>query len=239
MLSALRAVGARVGALRSSSVALGSIRSLSGATVKTGAAKPGSKGKVVLLYSGGLDTSTVLLWLREQGYDVVAYCANLGQEEDFEAARAKALKVRAQPHGGSPRRIQVVLGRENSAARESAHLSSIALFPPPSPPSSRRMSARPCRLAPAASTWRTCAGTSSTRTFCPPSNAMPSTRTSTSWAPRLVRANPWRRFRDGPEDERCRCPRPVPPPSLLPRNFSRASSSLSHVQRARASPSAL
>ena len=43
--------------------------------------------------SGGLDTSTVLVWLIEQGYDVVAYCANLGQEEDYEAARQKALKV--------------------------------------------------------------------------------------------------------------------------------------------------
>lgn len=55
---------------------------------------PGSKGKVVLLYSGGLDTSTILLWLLEQGYDVVAYCANLGQPEDYEAARQKATKVR-------------------------------------------------------------------------------------------------------------------------------------------------
>ena len=36
----------------------------------------------------------MLVWLIEQGYDVVAYCANLGQEEDYEAARQKALKVR-------------------------------------------------------------------------------------------------------------------------------------------------
>jgi argininosuccinate synthase len=34
-----------------------------------------------------------MLWLLEQGYEVVAYCANLGQPEDFEAARQKALKV--------------------------------------------------------------------------------------------------------------------------------------------------
>lgn len=46
------------------------------------------------LRSGGLDTSCILLWLLEQGYDVHAYIANLGQEEDFEAARQKALKVR-------------------------------------------------------------------------------------------------------------------------------------------------
>ena len=48
------------------------------------------------LCSGGLDTSTVLVWLREQGYGVHAYCANLGQDEDFEAARAKALKIGAK-----------------------------------------------------------------------------------------------------------------------------------------------
>jgi len=47
----------------------------------------------IYIYSGGLDTSTVLVWLREQGYNVHAYCANLGQEEDFEAARKKALTV--------------------------------------------------------------------------------------------------------------------------------------------------
>lgn len=31
------------------------------------------KGTVVLAYSGGLDTSCILVWLKEQGYDVVAY----------------------------------------------------------------------------------------------------------------------------------------------------------------------
>ena len=88
-------------------------------------AAAGSKGDVVLLYSGGLDTSTVLVWLKEQGYNVHAYCANLGQEgacpsiflpskraasssharpappphpraEDFEGARKKALQIGAK-----------------------------------------------------------------------------------------------------------------------------------------------
>lgn len=54
-----------------------------------------SKGKVVLAYSGGLDTSVILKWLIEEGYEVVAYIADVGQDEDFEAARAKALKVGA------------------------------------------------------------------------------------------------------------------------------------------------
>ncbi|KAI7830102.1 argininosuccinate synthase [Kickxella alabastrina] len=56
---------------------------------------PGSKGKVLLAYSGGLDTSCILVWLIEQGYEVLAYMADVGQEEDFEAAREKALKVGA------------------------------------------------------------------------------------------------------------------------------------------------
>ncbi|KTA96089.1 Argininosuccinate synthase [Nakaseomyces glabratus] len=54
-----------------------------------------SKGKVCLAYSGGLDTSIILAWLLEQGYEVVAFMADVGQEEDFEAARAKALKIGA------------------------------------------------------------------------------------------------------------------------------------------------
>ncbi|NWS89793.1 ASSY synthase, partial [Toxostoma redivivum] len=55
-----------------------------------------SKGTVVLAYSGGLDTSCILVWLKEQGYDVVAYLANIGQKEDFEAARKKAVALGAK-----------------------------------------------------------------------------------------------------------------------------------------------
>lgn len=51
--------------------------------------------KVVLAYSGGLDTSCILVWLKEQGYQVVAVLANIGQEEDFEAAREKATSLGA------------------------------------------------------------------------------------------------------------------------------------------------
>lgn len=54
-----------------------------------------SKGKVVLAYSGGLDTSVILKWLIEEGYEVVAFIADVGQDENFEAAREKALKVGA------------------------------------------------------------------------------------------------------------------------------------------------
>ena len=54
-----------------------------------------SKGKIVLAYSGGLDTSVILKWLIEQGYEIIAYIANVGQNEDFEAAKEKALKIGA------------------------------------------------------------------------------------------------------------------------------------------------
>lgn len=55
----------------------------------------GKKGKVVLAYSGGLDTSCILKWFIDQGYEVIAFVADVGQKEDFEAVKAKALKVGA------------------------------------------------------------------------------------------------------------------------------------------------
>merc|ERR1719201_2609932 len=57
-----------------------------------GAAKP----RVVLAYSGGLDTSVILKWLSEKGYDVICFCANVGQQgEDFEAIKKKAISCGA------------------------------------------------------------------------------------------------------------------------------------------------
>lgn len=55
----------------------------------------GDKKRVVLAYSGGLDTSCILVWLIEQGYEVIAFLANVGQDEDFEEAKKKALKLGA------------------------------------------------------------------------------------------------------------------------------------------------
>jgi argininosuccinate synthase len=52
--------------------------------------------KCVLAYSGGLDTSCILVWLIEQNYEVIAFLANIGQDEDFDAAREKALKLGAK-----------------------------------------------------------------------------------------------------------------------------------------------
>jgi argininosuccinate synthase len=52
--------------------------------------------KVVLAYSGGLDTSVVIRWLKETYHcEVIAFCADLGQGEDLEAVRKKALATGA------------------------------------------------------------------------------------------------------------------------------------------------
>ncbi|MGH9711727.1 MAG: argininosuccinate synthase [Candidatus Acidiferrales bacterium] len=53
--------------------------------------------KVVLAYSGGLDTSIIIPWLKENygGCDVIAMIGDLGQREDLEAARKKALATGA------------------------------------------------------------------------------------------------------------------------------------------------
>ena len=52
--------------------------------------------RVVLAYSGGLDTSVILRWLIDKyGCQVIAYCADLGQEEDLEAIKQKALRTGA------------------------------------------------------------------------------------------------------------------------------------------------
>jgi argininosuccinate synthase len=52
--------------------------------------------KVVLAYSGGLDTSIIIPWLKENyGCEIIAYVANVGQKDDFEAIKAKALATGA------------------------------------------------------------------------------------------------------------------------------------------------
>lgn len=51
--------------------------------------------KVVLAYSGGLDTACILKVLQQRGYDVLAYIANVGQQEDFEAVAERALQTGA------------------------------------------------------------------------------------------------------------------------------------------------
>jgi argininosuccinate synthase len=61
-------------------------------------AKKGEVRKVVLAYSGGLDTSIILKWLQTTyGCEVVTFTADLGQGEELEPARAKALLLGVKP----------------------------------------------------------------------------------------------------------------------------------------------
>src|SRR3990172_4296885 len=54
--------------------------------------------KVVLAYSGGLDTSVILKWLQDTyKCEVVTFTADIGQGEELEPARAKALKMGIKP----------------------------------------------------------------------------------------------------------------------------------------------
>ncbi|ANB56025.1 argininosuccinate synthase [Anoxybacillus sp. B7M1] len=51
--------------------------------------------KIVLAYSGGLDTSVAIKWLQERGYDVVACCLDVGEGKDLDFVQSKALTVGA------------------------------------------------------------------------------------------------------------------------------------------------
>src|SRR3954467_4231593 len=52
--------------------------------------------KIVLAYSGGLDTSVIMRWLKETyACEIIAFCADVGQGEDLEAVKKKALATGA------------------------------------------------------------------------------------------------------------------------------------------------
>ncbi len=52
--------------------------------------------KILLAYSGGLDTSCILTWLKEKyNVPIVAYCANVGQTDDLSGVEEKAMKTGA------------------------------------------------------------------------------------------------------------------------------------------------
>ncbi|PEA90384.1 argininosuccinate synthase [Bacillus thuringiensis] len=53
------------------------------------------KKKVVLAYSGGLDTSVAIKWLQEKNYDIIALCLDLGEGKDLAFVKEKALSVGA------------------------------------------------------------------------------------------------------------------------------------------------
>ncbi len=60
-------------------------------------AKKGEFNKTVLLYSGGLDTSILLKWIQDHyESDIIAVCIDIGQKEDFEAVKQKAINLGAK-----------------------------------------------------------------------------------------------------------------------------------------------
>src|SRR5256712_4509114 len=67
-----------------------------------GSARPPRRGdiphqnkKVVLAYSGGLDTSVAIRWLKDEGWDVIAFTVDLGEKKDLDAIQTRALKTGA------------------------------------------------------------------------------------------------------------------------------------------------
>ncbi len=52
--------------------------------------------KIVLAYSGGLDTSVLLSWIKDTDQaEVIAFCANVGQDDELKGLNAKAKKTGA------------------------------------------------------------------------------------------------------------------------------------------------
>lgn len=54
-----------------------------------------AKDKVILAYSGGLDTSVILKWLAQKGFEVICFVGNVGQNDDFRQVEEKALETGA------------------------------------------------------------------------------------------------------------------------------------------------
>lgn len=54
-----------------------------------------SNNKVVLAYSGGLDTSVAIAWLKDKGYEVIACCINVGENKNLDEIKHKAVQTGA------------------------------------------------------------------------------------------------------------------------------------------------
>ena len=78
------------------------------------------KEKVILAYSGGLDTSVAITWL-DKDYDVIAVCMDVGEGNDLDFIHDKALKVGAIE---SSRRAT-----NSPPARASAELEALEIWP--------------------------------------------------------------------------------------------------------------
>ena len=67
------------------------------------------KEKVVLAYSGGLDTSVIIPWLKENyNFDVIAVAVDVGQKDDFAAVEKKALQIGASKFYAADKKEELV-----------------------------------------------------------------------------------------------------------------------------------
>ena len=77
--------------------------------------------RLVLAYSGGLDTSVAIRWLKDLGWDVIAFTVDLGEKKDLDAIQERALKVGASAAyvvDGDP--VQHLRTRVRAQARQGA-----------------------------------------------------------------------------------------------------------------------
>src|SRR2546426_2561591 len=84
---------------------------------------------VVLAYSGGLDTSIIIPWLRENyGCEVVAMVGDVGQGDDFRAVRQKALDTGASKVFVEDLREEFITDRKSTRLNSSHLVISYAVF---------------------------------------------------------------------------------------------------------------
>src|ERR1700682_1594260 len=62
---------------------------------RKGGSPPLKNKKLVLAYSGGPDPSVAIRWLKDLGWDVIAFTVDLGEKKDLDAIQARALKIGA------------------------------------------------------------------------------------------------------------------------------------------------
>ena len=71
-------------------------KSKSAAAKRSAKPRAPKKEKVVLAYSGGLDTSVIVRWLVERNYEVICFCGDVGQADDFKGLNDKARNAGAR-----------------------------------------------------------------------------------------------------------------------------------------------
>jgi len=82
-----------------------------------------AKKKVILAYSGGLDTSVLIKWLMERDYEVICYTSDIGQGEFSENAKKDIVKLDKTTQQRIAKKLQYYLQQDDSLiyARKLVH----------------------------------------------------------------------------------------------------------------------